>query len=47
LEFQRFLLTFKLDKSTDLLGMGANKHWILLASAYDGTMLRNRIVGYM
>lgn len=27
--------------------MGANKHWVLLASAFDGTMLRNRIVGYM
>ena len=38
---------FKLKNSTDLLGMGANKHWVLLANAYDGTMVRNRIVGYM
>jgi hypothetical protein len=34
---------FKLNKSTDLLAMGANKHWVLLASAYDGTMLKNLI----
>ncbi len=38
---------FKLKKKKDLLGMGANKHWVLLASAFDGTMLRNRVVGYM
>lgn len=38
---------FKLKESTDLLGMGANKPWVLLANAFDGTMLRNRITGYM
>ncbi len=26
---------FKLDKSTDLLGMGKNKHWVLLAKFFD------------
>lgn len=31
----------KLDKSTDLFGMGKNKHWVLLANWYDRTNLRN------
>ncbi len=35
---------FKLKKSADLLGMGSNKHWVLLANAKDETLLRNRIV---
>ncbi|MBR1749270.1 MAG: CotH kinase family protein [Ruminococcus sp.] len=34
----------KLKKGADLLGMGSNKHWILLANAKDETLLRNRIV---
>ncbi|MCR5628419.1 CotH kinase family protein [Eubacterium sp.] len=33
----------KFDKKIDLFGMGANKHWILLANYYDYTLLRNRI----
>ena len=33
----------KLDKAYDLLGMGKNKHWVLLANRYDNTLLRNRI----
>ena len=37
----------KLDKSTDLLGMGKNKHWVLLANYSDDTMLRNRITSYI
>ena len=32
----------KLNKKADLFGMGANKHWILLANYYDYTLLRNR-----
>ena len=32
---------FKLEKSTDLLGMGKNKHWVLLANHYDLSLLRN------
>ncbi len=31
----------KLEKKTDLLGMGKDKHWILLANAFDQTLLRN------
>lgn len=38
---------FKLDKKAALLGMGKNKHWALLANAFDGSMLRNRLVSYM
>ncbi len=37
----------KLDKGADLLGMGKNKHWVLLANATDDTMLRNRIASYI
>lgn len=38
---------FKLDKKADLLGMGKNKHWVLLANDKDTTLLRNRIISYM
>lgn len=34
---------FKLDKKTDLFGMGKNKHWVLLANAMDSSLVRNRI----
>ena len=34
----------KLDTKTDLLGLGANKHWVLLAGAFDPTHLRNEIM---
>lgn len=37
----------KLAKSNDLLGMGKNKHWVLLANAFDNSMMRNRITGYI
>ena len=33
----------KLDSSTDLFGMGKNKHWLLLADALDRSHLRNRL----
>lgn len=39
--------TFKLEKKADLLGMGKNKHWVLLANYMDVTLLRNRIVSYI
>ena len=32
----------KLDKKTDIFGMGKNKHWVLLANAYDMSLLRNK-----
>ncbi|MBQ4361891.1 MAG: CotH kinase family protein [Lachnospiraceae bacterium] len=37
----------KLEKAADLLGMGENKHWVLLANAMDGSMIRNRLVSYI
>lgn len=37
----------KLNKGQNLLGMGTNKHWILLANAFDDSLIRNRLVGYM
>lgn len=37
----------KLKKGADLLGMGSNKHWVLLANAMEESMLRNRIVYYI
>lgn len=33
----------KLDSKADLFGMGANKHWCLLANYYDRTNLRNKV----
>lgn len=33
----------RLDSSTDLFGMGKNRHWLLLADALDRTHLRNRL----
>ncbi len=35
----------KLDKKTDLFGMGKNKHWCLLANYYDKSLMRNKL-GY-
>lgn len=37
----------KLDQKQDLLGMGANKHWVLLANYYDITMLRNKFTYWL
>lgn len=37
----------KLDKKADLLGMGKNKHWVLLANYYDNSLLRNRITYWL
>ena len=28
---------FKLNKGKDLFAMGSNKHWVLLANAFDGS----------
>lgn len=33
----------KLNKSTNLLGFGKNKHWVLLANYYDTSYLRNKL----
>jgi hypothetical protein len=37
----------KLEKSTDLFGMGKSKHWVLLANYYDYSMLRNRLTFHL
>ncbi len=34
----------KLDKKTDILGMGKNKHWVLLANYSDESLMRNKLV---
>ena len=33
----------KLEKKSDLFGMGKNKHWVLLANDIDHTLIRNKI----
>ena len=38
---------FKLEHSEDLLAMGANKHWVLMANAMDDTLLCNRLASYI
>lgn len=38
---------FKLDKKADLLGMGKDKSWVLLADRIDATSIRNRFSMYM
>lgn len=37
----------KLDKKADLFGMGANKHWILLANRFDNSFVRNRMTYWL
>ena len=37
----------KLDKKTELLGMGKNKHWVLITNYDDDSLLKNRLVLYM
>ncbi len=37
----------KLDKKQDLFGMGANKHWVLLANRYDNSLVRNRMTYWL
>lgn len=34
----------KLDKKADLYGMGASKHWVLLANDIDHSLLRNKLL---
>ena len=34
----------KLEKKTDLFGMGKSKHWVLLANDIDHTLIRNKLV---
>ena len=43
LHFDKKPYRLKFNEKVDLLGMGANKDWVLLANAFDETMLRNYI----
>lgn len=33
----------KLDRKSDLFGMGRNKDWLLISNSYDPTLLRNKL----
>ena len=37
----------KLDKKADLFGLGANKHWVLVANSMDSTLLKDRITAWL
>ena len=37
----------KLDKKADLFGLGKNKHWVLVANAFDSTLVRDRLTGWL
>ena len=37
----------KLDKKTKVLGMKKNKHWVLLANAFDKTLIKDRITAWL
>lgn len=37
----------KLDKKTELFGLGKNKHWALIANASDNSLLRDRISAWL
>nr|MCR5797118.1 CotH kinase family protein [Eubacterium sp.] len=37
----------KLEKSSDLFGMGKSKHWVLMANYYDFSLLRNKFTNYI
>ena len=37
----------KLDKKTNVFGLGKNKHWVLVANTYDNTFIRDRITAWL
>ena len=37
----------KLAKKKSVLGLGKNKHWVLLANAYDRTLIKDRITAWL
>ena len=37
----------KLKDKASMLGFGKNKHWVLLANAYDRTLIKDRITGWL
>lgn len=45
--FAKKSFSLKLDKRSDLCGMGANKKWALVANHYDKSLLRNSVAGFI
>ena len=37
----------KLDKKADLFGLGANKHWVLVANKLDSSLIKDRITAWL
>ena len=37
----------KLEEKADIFGLGANKHWVLLANAFDETLVRDRLTAWL
>ena len=37
----------KLDKETDVFGLGKNKHWVLIANAMDPSLIQDRISAWL
>ncbi len=41
--FEKVPYRMKLETASDLFQMGKNKHWVLLANAFDDSLMRNKI----
>ena len=37
----------KLDSKENVLGLGKNKHWVLIANAFDHTLMKDRITAWL
>ena len=37
----------KLENKTDVLGLGSNKHWVLIANDFDDTLMKDRITAWL
>ena len=37
----------KLDKKADIMGLGSNKHWVLVANAKDESLLKDRLTAWL
>ena len=37
----------KFENKTNVLGLGKNRHWVLLANAYDKTLVKDRITAWL
>ena len=44
--FEKKAYKLKLDKKTDLFGMGKNKSWLLIANYLDESNMRNKLASY-